>query len=914
MLIFRFAAALLLAFAVPVLAQDPSGRLAGRILDAHQAQPLPGATIAVVGGSTVAVTDLDGRYELRLAPGVHQINVSLPGFDTRVLNVEVPATGVLTTDATLSVAGIAEQVSVVAEGDASTEAVQLLERRRANVITDNMGGQEMKANADSNAASALQRVTGLSVVDNQYVFVRGLGERYSNTTLNGATLPSTEPERKVVSLDMFPTGMLESVSVVKSFTPDRSAEFAGGLVEITPARLAAQRVASTSYTFGGGSAWRNHTLDHAGGSGDWLGLANSARALPAAFPDRRIVRGGIFTPDIGVSQADLERYGEMLPNQWSPRAATGRPNQGFSVAYGDRIGKVGFSASVNQSYSQDYHEEQQVYYSADEEGSLAPFSTYDYAVGSTKGGLSGLFNLAVAATANNRVSFQAFSTDKSKRETRTFEGFNDDAARNLRNARLLYQEESLRSYQLTGDHFMPGLSSSRIEWRGTFSRSSRDEPDVRETLYQEISGVYLLADESQSGLRMFNDLDETAWDFSANWNTVFNGFGRLPAMVKFGPAYTRRARDFSSRRFRFLPINSVPLAGGGFDLSQTPEQIFSPEHIGPRFELREETRTTDFYTAEQTVAAGFGMIDLTLGTRARLVGGVRVEQFVQTVDTFDLFDVDVDGELEQIRAEIREVDLFPSVNFVYDLGGSQNLRLGFSQTVNRPEFRELAPFEFTDIVGGRAVVGNPDLERSLIRNVDVRWEWFPGASEVVAASLFLKAFDQPIERFVEPTAQLRTSFTNAESARNVGFELEARRELVDGLSMGGNYTFVDSTITLSAFQTNILTSLVRPLAGTSRHVFNGFVEGRGGPVTARLLVNVFGDRIVDVGSLGLPDIFEEGRTTVDAVVSARLNRLVTVRLAADNLTNAPVRYLQGREIHRNYEIGRAFAVQLSLTR
>src|SRR5690606_36722444 len=146
--------------------------------------------------------------------------------------------------------------------------------------------------------------------------------------------------------------------------------------------------------------------------------------------------------------------------------------------------------------------------------------------------------------------------------------------------------------------------------------------------------------------------------------------------------------------------------------------------------------------------------------------------------------------------------------------------------------------------------------------------------------VFLKSFDQPIERFVEPTAQLRTSFTNAESARNVGFELEGRRELVAGISLGGNYTFVDSTSTLSAFQTNVLTSLERPLAGTSKHVFNGFVEGHGGPVTARLLVNVFGNRIVDVGSLGLPDIFEEGRTTVDAVVSARISRLLSLRLAA----------------------------------
>ncbi len=916
MLIFRFAAALLLALAIPAQAQEaPVGRVSGRIIDAYQAQPLPGATVEVVGTTTSTVTDLDGRYTLRLTTGAHQIKVTLPGFAERTLAVEVPTTSAgAVVDATLSVAGVSETVSVSAEGDSATASAQMLERRRANVITDNMGGQEMKVNADSNAASALQRVTGMSVVDNQYVFVRGLGERYSNTTLNGATLPSTEPERKVVSLDMFPASMLESVSVVKSFTPDRSAEFAGGLVEITPNRLANRRVASVSYSFGGGSAWRNPTLDHNGGSNDWLGLSNSDRQLPSSFPNKRLVRGGIYTPEVGVSQAELEQLGESLPNQWTPSLVNGRPNQSFSTSYGDRIGKFGFSGSLSHSYSQDYTEEDQVYYSLDEVGSLAPFSTYDYRVGSAKGSLSALVNAAFAATPNNRVTFQVFSTDKSKRETRTFEGYNDDATRNLRNSRLLHQEESLRSFQFGGDHFLPGLSSSRIEWRGTYSKSSRDEPDVRETLYQEIGGVYLIADESQSGLRMFNDLDEDTIDVGGSWNTVFKGFGGLPATLKFGSNYTQRERDFSSRRFRFVPNNSVPSVVVRFDLSQSPEDLFSPANIGPRYELREETRATDFYSAKQTVAAGFGMVDLPMGARARLVAGARVEQFKQNVDTFDLFDVDVDGEVETIRAEIAETDIFPSLNLVYDLGGSKNLRVGFSQTVNRPEFRELAPFEFTDIVGGRAVVGNPELERSLIRNVDVRWEWFTGAQEVIAASFFLKSFDQPIERFVEPTAQLRTSFTNAESARNIGIELEARRELFNGILIGGNYTFVDSSITLTAFQTNVLTSLERPLSGTSRHLFNGLVEGQRGPVTARLLINFFDDRIVDVGSLGLPDILEEGRTTLDAVLSARLNSLMNVRLAVENLTDQPVRYLQGAEVHRRYNIGRTFALQVSFTR
>jgi outer membrane receptor protein involved in Fe transport len=289
-----------------------------------------------------------------------------------------------------------------------------------------------------------------------------------------------------------------------------------------------------------------------------------------------------------------------------------------------------------------------------------------------------------------------------------------------------------------------------------------------------------------------------------------------------------------------------------------------------------------------------------------------VEHFRQTVDTFDLFDVDFDDTIETVRGEIEETDIFPAVNVVYDMGGNQNLRLSLSQTVNRPEFREVSPFEFTDIVGGRAVVGNPELERSLIRNVDVRWEWFSAAEEVVAASVFFKHFDRPIERFVEPTSQLRTSYTNAQSARNFGFELEGRRELSDGLLAGGNYTFVDSSITLDDFQTNVLTSLERPLSGTSKHVFNAFVEVRAQPVTARLLFNYSGARIVDVGSLGLPDIIEDGRGTVDLAVSTRLGRMLSLQLAAENLANRPVRFVQGSQTHRAYTLGRAVMVKIAI--
>ena len=903
---------LVAASALGLNAQTPQqGRVVGRVLDAINASPLPGVIVEVVGTPQTTVTDLDGRYTLNLPLGQHQVKVSLSGFAERVISVDLNATAAKTLDVTLALAGFSEAVTVTGqattEATSSSAATQLLERRRATTINDNMGGQEMKANADGNAASALQRVTGLSVVDSQFVFVRGLGERYSNTTLSGAVLPSTEPDRKVVALDMFPSSLMDNVQVVKSFSPDRSAEFAGGMIEINMSKLPRRPTFDVSYSLGGNSLVFGKTvLDHQSGDRDYLGLKNSDRGLPSIFPATRLVRGGIYTPEVGELPTDLKRYAESLPKHWTPESVDGKANQGFSMAFGNRFGKLGVSASVNQSYSSDYREEAQVYYATDGDV-LTPFSTYDYRAGSTTGTLSGLLNLGYQMSANHRLAFQGFSTNRGKRETRTFEGFNDDAARNLRNSRLLWLEEELRSGQVTGEHFFPSVSNSRVDWRATVSRSQRNVPDIRVTLYQQIGTSWVLADESQSGLRMFNALQEDATEVAGNWSTVFAGRQGLPAMLKLGTSYAMRDREFDSRRFRFIPLNVVR-----FDLTQSPEDIFAPANIGTRYELREETRTTDSYDAEQTVLAGYAMLDLSLSARLRVIGGARVENYTQTVNTFDLFGTDVFGSQEVITGEIKTTDFFPALNLVYATRQNQNLRVSFSQTVNRPEFRELAPFEFTDIVGGRAVIGNPDLERSLIQNYDARWEWFGDAEEVVSAGVFFKRFDSPIERIVEPTAQLRTSFTNAKSARNFGVELEARKRLSNMVLIGANYTFVDSSIALEGSQTNVLTSLERPLSGTSKHIFNAMVEARLPIFTARVLFNSFSERIAEVGSLQLPDIFEEGRQTVDVAVSRRVGKL-NLRLSAENLTDTAVRFLQGPQTHREFKLGRTLAFQVGFS-
>lgn len=504
-------------------AQARSGRVIGSVIDEHNGMKLPGVTVETAGTGQATTTDLDGRFNLHLPSGRHELRIALNGYGERKITVDLSDGEALNVDVALGLARFSEVVTVTAEAinaETSSAAAQLLERQRAGVITDNLGSQEMKANADSNAAAALQRVTGLSLVDNQYVFVRGLGERYSNTTLNGAMIPSMQPERKVVSLEIFPAGLLDNVSVIKSYSPDRSAEFAGGLVEIIPSRMPARPVLDFSYQAGANSqTFGEEILDHSSGDRDWLGLSNGGRELPPIFPDRRVIRGGIYTPDLGiVDREELERLGESLENQWQPRAVDGGANQGFSAAFGNRWGRFGVLASVNQSYRHGYQEEDQTYYRVEEGAGLTAFSEYDYRSATNTGSLAAVLGVSAQVSPQHRIGAQFFSTNRGERETRTFEGFNADAGRNLRNARLLWREENLRTTQISGDHLFQNLSNSNLEWRVSASTASRDEPDLRETLYEQIGSSFQLADESQSGLRMFNDLDEDAIDVQVNWS------------------------------------------------------------------------------------------------------------------------------------------------------------------------------------------------------------------------------------------------------------------------------------------------------------------------------------------------------------------------------------------------------------
>ena len=897
-------------------------RVTGIVRDESNNITLPGVPVEVVGRNNIVYTDVDGRYVLDLPPGTYELKVSMDGYQERLVKVEIAA-GSRPVDVNVGMAMAGFKETVVVQGDApvdavtSSAAVMVAERKNAPVITDNLGAQDMKRNADSDAAGAMSRVTGLSVVDNQYVYVRGLGERYSNTLLSGATLPTTEPDKKVVPMDMFPAGLLDNVSVTKSYMPDKSAEFAGGLVQITPIKFPSRPVISLGYGFSANTITTGESIPLSPlGSRDWLGYDDGARAIPSSFPANKIVRQGIYTPNTGYNSSQIAEFGRDLENIWTPRAADGAPGQNWGAVFGNRFGNFGLVASVTQSYREQYIEEQRAFYRIGDEGELEAVSDYDMQYGSQRAQLGAVANLSYQFTSNNRLTLENFYSHSGRDEGRYFEGPNTENNFYYRNYRVQFIEEGLLSNSLSGEHFFQNWGNSRFDWRASFAQATRDEPDLRETLYQANQvrnasgnftpvGNFLLADESQSGFRMFNELDDQTLDAAANWS-VFKSSGGRPTQYKFGINVIDRERDFSSRRFRFIP--NVATSGGsiGLDLTQTPEQLYTEQNIGPRWRFNEETRPVDAYNGTYTTLAGYGMVDVALSARSRLIAGLRVEDFNQEVVTFDPFGLFV----STITAENRNTDLFPSINWVQSVAANQNIRLSYSSTVNRPEFRELAPFEFTDVVGSRAVQGNPDLNRALIQNIDARWELFPGGRSVLAASGFYKYFNDPIERVVIAGAQPIATFQNADKARNFGVELEAAYDFGRGVFLNANYTWVDSEITLSPEQRTVQTSQTRPLAGQSNNLFNLTAEYMFKGFSTRLLFNYFDDRISDVGANQAPDTIENGRETLDLVFVQRFGQKLNFRFSIENLTDADWVFTQGDRQQRYFQLGRTFGFSL----
>ncbi|MCI0487191.1 MAG: outer membrane beta-barrel protein [Blastocatellia bacterium] len=894
-----------------------SGKIQGGVYNVASGDLLVKAGVEVVGTGLTTETGVDGTYSLNLEPGTYTVRFFKQGFkDQTIENVTVAAGQATDLDTTISPVGyeLGESVEVKAENTNQLTAA-LEDRKSATTISDTLSQREISQDTASSAAGVLQRVPGITLVD-RFVFVRGLGERYSNTSMNDSVLPTTQPDRKVVPMDLVPANLLQSVKILKTFTPDQPGEFSGGLVKLETIDLPKAASLTASYSLGFNS--QTHGEDFlaypGGGRRDFFGFGRSARELPAAIPENeRAVRGNIFLPG-GFTAAQLQALGQSFENVWDPRVEDARPNQRWSVSGGNAFGKFGLVGALSFKNDLESRDERRIFYRVGSAGSITPRNDYDYTSSVELARLGLVLNTSYKINGNHQIFFKNFLTNQATDETRIFQGFNDDRRTDLLNTRLRYIEERIYTGQVSGTHILPWFKDNVFAWRYTFSRATLDEPDLRESLYEldPTTGEFIYFNQTQSLFRLFNEMRENirepAADLSKYW--FFSGFS---LNTKAGFSLIDRDRVFDSRRFRFAPRSVV-----GVDFTQRPEQLLQSENINPDlFEIREETRTTDHFDAIHNISAYYLMADFTM-KRWRFIGGARVEYSDQVVQTFEPFRVTSDSSF----AKLKDRDVLPSFGVAYALkNGEMNLRAGASRTVTRPQFRELSPFEFTDVTGGFSVVGSPGLVRTLLTNYDVRWEWFFSTNQLLALSVFHKEIDNPIETVIEPTAQLRKSFRNADSARNTGFEIETRKNLGDlwqwleNVSINANYTYVRSDVQIGEQTLVVLTTLDRALVGQAENVFN-LVLNHELPRYSfewRALFNYTGEYIIDVGALGLPDITKHGRPQLDMLFSKGFgteNRL-RAEFTMKNLLNRQVDLREGSLPFQVYRNGREYSFGVS---
>ena len=902
----------------------------GQVVD-EEGEPVVGATIVVRGQSGQVQTDAQGAFEVMAAAGDNAINVMADGFRARTIEFAVDESGESNlTSIEMRPAGLAlDDFTISApriEGGTS-ELIQ--ERQNLASVSDVLGAEQMSRSGDSDAASALKRVTGLTVVDGKYVYVRGLGERYSASLLNGATLPSPEPERRVVPLDLFPTKMLESVVIQKTFSPDQPAEFGGGVVSLrtktVPDKLVAKIDISTTYI--NGSTFESGLWGFEG-SKDWLGFGEAPRAMPAsvrsASSNSPLEESDRFS-DSGYEPEELEAFGEAMPNHWGVSSKSLPLDLGISAVFGHGVtlGEWKLGGMVSGLWDQDWSKDtfERNYFLLGDDNALEESHTYRFSSMGREVRLGGAGIFGIEYGDHHTVQSTTLLNRSSEGTTRRYEGANRDVDTDIRVDRIRWIERQLLVQQFTGDHVLPFLGDLGLEWTYTYSEADRTEPDRREFRYdfEGTNGLWYLSDRPEGNGIFFSELGDVNTDLSlgARYPITMPWMAPGDGNVKVGWGTIRRDRGVDTRRFKYM--HKGERSNDGEILSGSPDEIFVAENIGvDGFQFEETTLETDNYAALQNINSLYFMTNLELHNRFRVMGGYRLEESEQRVETFELFNPD----MEPVVAALKTADWLPAATGTLGLGRAAQeeellLRFAYGKTLSRPDFRELSPATFNDVTGGRQVFGNPDLQRTLIDNYDLRAEWYPAPGESISVGGFFKAFEDPIEKIVVVSAQHSVTYQNAESARNTGVEFEFRKALgfahpwLEDVFLSGNAAWIKSRVEL-ADNAGVQSSDERPLEGQSPYVINAGLsfEPAEGKVGATLLYNVVGKRITEVGALGAPDYVEMPRHRLDAAGFAKLGAGFKLGLKGRNLLNSASVVKVGNEVVEKKKSGWSVSASL----
>jgi len=901
------------------------GKIVGKLSDKRTGETLIGVNVKISGTAKAATSDVEGRFSLAgLVAGNYLLEFSYIGYPTkRISDVLISAGKVTTLDVVMEELG-QELKQVVITASAKQESINGLYAQQKNAISMSSGisADVIRRSPDKNTGEVLKRVSGASVQDNKFIIVRGLGDRYNNAMINNSPLPSSEPDRKTFSFDVIPSNLIDNIIISKTATPDLPGDFAGGSVQVKTKDFPDLKNVQISYGVGYNSlSTFNDFYGNARSANDFTGFGASSRALPSSFPSSR---QRYLSQPIGNRVALSKEF----DNTWGVNnLGTTMPSQNFQFVYGNSFllkneSKLGLvlsatyrnSATISKEIRNDFNE-------VDASGRGIPLFEYNDNYYNFNTNLGVLANLSYIK-GNNKFAFKNI--------------FNQTFEDNYLDRSGIYDRQSLQKVSqqevndkmllnsvLEGEHLLSQRNKSKLNWNASFSRITNNQPDLRRLAYVKSvndadnpgvpyqAAVPLVASPSTAG-RFFSNLDENVFGASVNYTVPFNWKGETQ-LLKLGLLKQYKQRDVSARVLGYI-INTDNYNASQELLNLPQDRIFSAENIASnKFYLDDITNPTNKYAGIGDLNAGYLMFSNVFFKNLKATWGLRVENYIETLDTRD--------NAGAINIDNNYFDLLPSVNLAYALTDQSNLRASYGKTVARAQFRELAPFSFYDFVTGTVKIGNTELKRTTIDNVDLRYEVYPSAGQFLSFSAFYKHLVNPIESNIisgSTAASKSISYINAPEATVLGLEMELRQslEFINGgspfwksLILSANAAFIDSKVN---FKDAVTVLNERPLQGQSPYLINTGIQYNS-PKSgwqASMLYNRTGRRISIVGfgqyngnryEANYPDIYEAPRDLFDFQVSKQvIKNKGDLKLSISNILDSDANFYQDLDSDKKY--------------
>ncbi|ADY54324.1 TonB-dependent receptor [Pseudopedobacter saltans DSM 12145] len=881
-----------------------NAKITGKVVDKANGETLIGLAVGIEGSTKGTLTDVEGRFTLTgLTAGKYNLTFRYLGYQAKTITaVEVKAGQVTTLDVQMEQSATQALKEVVVTASYKQETVGALYAKQKNniSISNGISSDQIKKSPDRNTSEVLKRVSGASIQDNKFVVIRGLSDRYNSTLLNGAVLPSTEPDKKAFSFDIIPSNLIDNLIISKTASPELPGEFAGGVIQVVTKDIPDQNYISLSVGAGYNtqSTFKDFNLGEKK-NGEFLGFVNSERNIPQGVPKTIAFRTAGAQEKINA--------GKLFDNSFNTKSSKGVPSQNYQLNLGlqksfENDGKLGLIFSLSQrngesiSNSERYDYESN-YKQFDFNDRIFKYSTSSgallnlaYVKGNNKIALKNLYNISLDNSYTSRYGVQIAEQDS------------------IRGNSLDLVSKSLLNNQLEGDHKL-NWKDVKVNWNMNYSYTERNQPDLKSlnyrldydqgaTKYEAIvpNGTASRTDAS----RFFSNMTEDSYGGALNFTIPFNLFNEKSS-AKLGFLKQYKLRDFAARKFGYIRSSY-----GTFDqnlLYLPMDKIFEGQNLNLNgFIMDEGTENADKYDATSDLNAGYIQFDNKIGSKTRVIWGVRLEDSYQLVNTFD-------PSGNKLKVENTYLDVLPSLNLTYSLNDKTNIRIAASQTVTRPELREMSRFGFFDYISKRILQGNPDLKRSQNTNLDFKYEIYPSNGQILSFSAFYKNFQNPIEQIVSSgNGGKNVSFQNANSANTYGFEIEARKNLeflgnkdfLKNLTIYTNASFIISTVNLNSLVSEVTS---RALQGQSPYLLNAGLQYASpkNDMAFSLLYNKIGPRIAEVGYEGYADIYERGRDMLDFQISKNFSKRFELKLNVSDILNQKQIFYQNNDSKKTYD-------------